>query len=314
MITTVTLNAAIDKVYLLDNFETNRVNRVAAVKAQPGGKGNNVAKVAKLLGSDVTACCFLGGENGSFIHRQLTERGIRSVPVWIEDQTRIALNLIDRVRGTQTEILEPGPQIQPAEWLALQNQMIGLAANSKVVSFSGSLPRDLPVHAYAELLAAVKRAGPITILDTSGQALSAGIEGAPFLCKPNRDELKELVGHDAQSPTEVISAARYLHRRGVEMVLVSLDSEGSILVTRNKAWKVTPPAIRPVNTVGCGDALVAGIAYYLDQHGRTDESGLIESVIWGTAAAASNALYPVAGHVNRTEVEQFVPQIQVVEL
>ncbi|REK66610.1 MAG: 1-phosphofructokinase [Cohnella sp.] len=314
MITTVTLNAAIDKMYIVNNFETDRINRVKTMKAQPGGKGNNVAKVAKLLGSDVTACNFLGGENGSFVHRQLIDRGIRSDPVWIKDQTRIALNIMDQVRGTQTEILEPGPQIRPDEWLTLKGKIRDLSVKSSVVAFSGSLPRGLPADAYAQLIAAVKETGRLTILDTSGPALSSGINGSPFLCKPNRDELKDLVDRDVESTREIIAAANSLHQRGVQMVLVSLDKEGSVLITPNKAWKITPPSIRPVNTVGCGDSLVAGIAHFLDLHGITDESSLLESVVWGTAAAASNALYPIAGHVNDAEVKRFLPQIQVAEL
>lgn len=46
MVLTVTLNAAIDKRYVVDRFQTGAVNRVAACTFTPGGKGLNVSKTA----------------------------------------------------------------------------------------------------------------------------------------------------------------------------------------------------------------------------------------------------------------------------
>ena len=48
MILTVTLNVAIDKRYVVDDFKVDEVNRVLECDYQPGGKGINVSKAAKL--------------------------------------------------------------------------------------------------------------------------------------------------------------------------------------------------------------------------------------------------------------------------
>ncbi|CAM4091390.1 1-phosphofructokinase family hexose kinase [Paenibacillus alkaliterrae] len=315
MITTFTLNAAIDKVQYIDGFEVGKVNRVRKLSAEPGGKGNNVAKVARLLGSDVTASGFLGGDSGQFVHHQLKARRIISDPVWVLGQTREALNIIDKTKGTQTEILEPGPEVDADEWLKMQGMVKKLAEASEIVCFSGSLPRGLEPNAYADLIHIAKGAEALTILDTSGVGLTHGIENAPFMCKPNRDELTQLTGLMTHEVNEMAIAATEIIRRGVELVVVSLDKDGSLVVTATETWLVRPPQIEAVNTVGCGDALVGGIANYLEQLGhKPNDSEIIQAVIWGTAAAASNAMYPIAGHVNVMDMADLVKSVTVSSL
>jgi tagatose 6-phosphate kinase len=312
VISTFTLNAAIDKVQYIENFQIDKVNRVVEVAAEPGGKGNNVAKVAKLLGSDVVASGFLGGDTGQYVHRQLLNRGIVSDPIWISGQTREAFNIIDRNRGTQTEILEPGPEVNPEEWEAMKVKVKVLAEESSMVCFSGSLPKGLSVHAYADLIHIAKAAGVLTILDTSGDSLFHGIESAPFISKPNRNELAQLSGKHMDTVENIITAARSIIHKGVEWVIVSLDKDGSLAVSERGAWQVLPAKVEVVNTVGCGDSLVGGIANHLDTLGqKPEEAQLIEAIAWGTAAAASNALFPIAGHVNVTRLREMRQSVRI---
>ena len=61
MITTVTLNTSVDKLYLVEKLEDYTVMRVKKVSNTAGGKGLNVSKVAYLLGEKVSALGFAGG-------------------------------------------------------------------------------------------------------------------------------------------------------------------------------------------------------------------------------------------------------------
>ena len=61
MILTVTLNAAIDKRYVVENFQVGEVNRVKECSYVPGGKGLNVSKPAFIYGAEIVATGFVGG-------------------------------------------------------------------------------------------------------------------------------------------------------------------------------------------------------------------------------------------------------------
>ena len=54
MILTVTLNAAIDKRYVVEGYQVGEVNRVKECAYTPGGKGLNVSKPASIAGAEVS--------------------------------------------------------------------------------------------------------------------------------------------------------------------------------------------------------------------------------------------------------------------
>jgi len=61
MITTVTLNAAVDRNMVIDEVSLGSVNRVDETQVDPGGKGINVSRVVTRLGYDTTALSLVGG-------------------------------------------------------------------------------------------------------------------------------------------------------------------------------------------------------------------------------------------------------------
>ena len=77
MITTVTLNASIDKAYhMTEKIENGTVMRVAKTDNSAGGKGLNVARVIKLCGVDSKATGLVGGFNGQYLESLLDADGI----------------------------------------------------------------------------------------------------------------------------------------------------------------------------------------------------------------------------------------------
>ena len=115
MITTVTLNTSVDKLYLVEKLEDYTVMRVKKVSNTAGGKGLNVSKVAYLLGEKVSALGFAGGFNGSYVSSLLEAQGIRAGFTRIQAETRSCINIRELSTGRHTEFLEPGAPVTHAE-------------------------------------------------------------------------------------------------------------------------------------------------------------------------------------------------------
>ena len=76
MITTITLNPAIDVSYHMSNFQIDQGHRVENGSKTAGGKGINVSRVLKQLGSEPLCTGFLGGHSGSWIKDRLNQDGL----------------------------------------------------------------------------------------------------------------------------------------------------------------------------------------------------------------------------------------------
>lgn len=306
MITTVTLNAAIDKTYFVDGFELGRVSRVGRMISYPGGKGVNVARVAHLLGGPVTATGFVGGSNGGYIEQQLTQQGIHNDFVRVEGESRLCLNIIDSVGGQSTELLEPGPEIQVPQAEAMKRKLRELAEGSSIVTLSGSLPMGLPSSFYADLISIVRSQGALAFLDASGDALLEGIKAKPFMIKPNEQEVEKLIGKKLERESDLYGSIHQLMQDGIKCVVVSLGAEGSVAGYDGALYRVRAPRIDAVNTVGCGDSFVAGMAVSM-QRSETFEHALRLATATGTA----NALMPEAGNVAIEDVTRFMEQVVI---
>lgn len=309
MITTVTLNAAIDKTYYVNQFELGGVQRVARQIAEPGGKGNNVAKVVTLLGGDVTATGFIAGSNGFFIESSLFNRGIQTSFVRIAGESRICLNIIDESNGTSTELLEQGPTIDDHQIAEMKQTIHRLALQSSIVVLSGSLPPGAPANLYTDLIGIIQSTKARVFLDSSGAALSSGLQARPYFVKPNEHELAGWLGQNQLTESEYAEAAQKLAAEGISQVCVTLGARGTIAFIDGQGYRAIPPTIHAVNTVGCGDSFVAGMAFAEERGDSPSEKLRIAS-----AAAAANAMSDKAGHIDYELFKDYVKQVQVVTL
>ncbi|MFY4774789.1 1-phosphofructokinase family hexose kinase [Metabacillus sp. RGM 3146] len=306
MITAVTFNAAIDKTYVINCFRKNEVNRAGKVILEPGGKGNNVAKVLKVLGIPVTASGFAGGINGQWIEMLLEEKEIQHDFIRIAGESRMCISIIeDESTQEQTELLEKGPHVTEGDWLKWMGKLSGYAAKSRYVVFSGSLPEGLSSDAYKESIKIVNEAGSKAVLDSSGLALIKGIEGVPHFIKPNRHEFLALIQKEEFVMSDFISFADDLHTKGTEYVCVTLGKEGAVLSHFGKIFAAAPPSIKAINAVGSGDAFFAGMLAGL--YRKKDPAEALNLAI---ASSAANALQLAAGSVSIKEITEQLKKIQ----
>src|SRR4051812_18536551 len=115
MIVTVTLNPALDQTVEVEQFAIADTNRVCApLRVDISGKGINVARGLKALGFEALACGLASGQRGRLIEQQLLDSGIACDFVHVSGETRTNITVLDRSTHTSTQLLLPGPQLEPA--------------------------------------------------------------------------------------------------------------------------------------------------------------------------------------------------------
>ena len=258
MIMTVSLNPAVDKTCRLREMTPGEVNRLSSAESVAGGKAVNVTKVLRQFHIPVAAVGFLGGSGGNLIGEAMEEMGVECHFTKIAGKTRTSTNVLEE-NGRVTELLEPGPVISEKELGGFLKQFTGCLENCEMAVLSGSLPEGVPKDIYAKLVELCHMAGCRVILDSSGEALRQGIQAGPDLVKPNRKELEYLAGRQLQSREEIIGAARELLALGVGRVVVSLGGEGLLCVDGENVHFQAAKQVQAVNTVGCGDTVVASL-------------------------------------------------------
>ena len=306
MILTVTLNAAIDKRYVVEEFKVGEVNRVKDCAYVPGGKGLNVSKPAAVAGAEVVATGFVGGHAGNYIEASLKDYHVKSAFYHLESESRSCINIWDEKNCVQTEFLEPGFTVTESEFQGFVEEFKELVKKADVVAMSGSVPKGLDGTAYQKLVKVVKDAGKKVILDTSGKLLEMGIEACPTMIKPNIDEIRMLTGKECNEIGEIVEAAKEIHARGVEVVAVSLGADGSLAVSDEGVFRAIVPRIDAVNTVGCGDSMIAGFAL-----GFAEGLGIEETLRKASAISAAAALREETGYFVMEDMQRLYPQIKI---
>lgn len=303
---TITLNPAMDKIYYVENAKIGEVFRPKKVIKLAGGKGINVAKVARCLGEEVTAFGFIAGDTGHFIAREIKSLGIESVFYEISGETRTNINITDEEQGKVTEILESGPSVSQEEAEAFLLRYEQLIKPHNIIVMSGSLPKGLPANFYRKLIATANEMDKLVILDTSGEGLKEGMKEKPYCVKPNRDEIKQLFGCDTDDQGELVKALYKMNEDGIKLPIISLGEEGSLALIEGNCYLFEPPKVEFKSTVGCGDSFIAGLAVMLKR-----KKGLLYSLKTANACGAVNAMFEATGFVTKDLVSYYSSKIDI---
>ncbi|MEG0050983.1 MAG: 1-phosphofructokinase [Terrisporobacter sp.] len=306
MITTVTLNVSIDKAYKIKGrVESGKVIRVLECNNTAGGKGLNVSRVASLCKEDILATGFVGGHCGALIEELLEKDNIKNKFTHVKSETRSCINILDE-NNVSTEFLEKGYPVTKEEIEEFLNDFDKIIEDSNVITISGSVPQGVPSDIYATLIKMIKAKNKRVILDTSGDLLKEGIKALPTMIKPNSEEMENLLNVSINNEEEVIKNAIKLHESGIELVVVSLGSDGALLVCKEGIYHGKPPEIEVVNTVGCGDSMVAAFAVAMERgYSNTD------SLKYAISISAANAMTFSTGSFNEDDVDNIFENTQI---
>lgn len=303
MILTVTPNPAVDMTYQLGSFDRGESIRVDAAAVRAGGKGLNVARVARQTGSEVVVVTTAGGATGRELADDLAASGLLHRVVPVAPATRRSVAIVDASRGETTIMNERGHALSSNERQRLAAAILDAMASQepaiRCVVGAGSLPPDTPDTFYADLVRDAHDRSIPAIIDAVGPALLLAAKAGADVVKPNRSELQHTTGE-----TDPQAGARRLIDHGARLVLVSLGEDGMLAVDArdpDHVYRARLPRALDGNPTGAGDAGVAAVAQCIAE-GRRDPSTVLRRA---TAYSAAAVLMPVAGEiaVNYRELE-----------
>ena len=256
MVYTVTLNPALDYVMKLKALRTVDINRTDGEEIYYGGKGINVSVILTQLGIPNTALGFLGGFTGKKLEEMLKNDNINCDFNYLKNgDTRINVKI---KADKEIDLNACGPEITKEDMQSFLRKLDGIKSGDYLI-LAGSIPNTLPDDIYEQIL---ERAGDRNIncvVDATGDLLKNVLKYKPFLIKPNHHELGDLFSVQIKSDDDIVKYSKKLQEMGAKNVLVSMAKDGAMLTDENGCvHKIGNAKGKLINSVGCGDSMVAG--------------------------------------------------------
>lgn len=282
MILTVTPAPALDLTLEIESLELGEVNRSIGSTMEASGKGVNVSWALHRAGSPTRALFPAGGGGATIMARQLDDANVpyRMVPIQAELRTNVTLRpLGDR----ETKINSPGSPLTDQELALLLEAVSDELDGAEAVVISGSGPQGAPASLHADIVALARKKNVRSLVDTSGAALLECLDAHPDVITPNLHELAEITHTTLDTVADVLAAARHILTRGVGMVVVSMGHLGAILVNNDVALWGQASDVQAINTVGAGDALLAGLV-----SAPLDPVEMLHTGVWWASSAVES--------------------------
>ncbi len=266
MVLTVTLNPAIDKIFILNHFEIHMLHRLEEGEismVSPGGKGVNIAQNLKRLGSEVVATGFAGGHSGHMLCDKLRQEGITTSFVFTNSNTRTNTSILDRQNETLTEINDEGLPIEEEDIVFFLENYERLLSRVNFVVIAGSIPQGVSEDIFLELISLAKKYNKKTIIHTQPIFTDKILEGSPYIIHPDMRSHHNLLGKEVDGISDFLSVGKHILTRcpETEWVLFTHRIENVVAIARNKSYIVRPKNLKIVNMLGYGDAYLSGFIH-----------------------------------------------------
>lgn len=220
-------------------------------KEVPGGKGANQAAAASKLDAKVAMIGKVGAdEHGEILLNTLDKYGVDTKHIKKEGTTGKAFIHVNS-EGENNIVLVPGANHKMTKEDIDTN--LGLIQESDLLILQMEIP--IPVVEYA-LKIGKKLNKKIILNPAPAQKIDRNLLKNVHTLIPNESELEILTGLPVESKEQIEEAAKSLIALGVNQVIVTLGSKGSLLVDKNTTQYVPALKVDAVDTTAAGDSFV----------------------------------------------------------
>ena len=309
MILTITLNAALDRIIFLDEFQPGRVMRAPSMVDKVGGKGLAASVALRTLGAETVALSFVAGSIGQRLVDLLDDYNIRHDLIWLAGETRLAHVLAEQKTQRHSHLIVGALPVPPSAWSELLARYQAHLAQTEWVIAAGSLPPGLADDSYGRLIALAHAAKVPSLLDLTGRPVRAILPQPPTILKMNWVEFCHTFEVRAATLVELHQQAQQVYDQfQLTNLVITCGEHGILALTKDGSYLAVGPSQVVANAAGAGDAASAALAWRLAQN-----DSFREALRWAAAVGAAVVLTAGTADCEPAEVERLLPRITIQE-
>jgi len=306
MIGTITLNPCVDKTLVIDGFTYGGMNRVSNKRADISGKGINVSIVLTQMDIPVKTLGINYNDGSQVLMEELKKVGIKYEAIMVEGVLRENVKVMDTQTCITTELNQKGDFVDVDKLKQFEKLLDSYLKKLDILVVTGSVPQGVESDYYLKLVEKANAKGVKVILDAEGEFLLKGIEGNPYLIKPNLYEFETAFGLQGNDIKDVLKICRNIIDKGVSVVCVSMGSEGALIANREEAYISRPTKLNIKSTQGAGDSLVAGICMAIEEG-----LSISEMLCYGVATAQGSLIHEGTQLCTKKDFEYYREMVKV---
>jgi ribokinase len=280
-----------------------------SLKLVPGGKGANQAVAIGRLGASVAMAGRIGSD--PFGERLLSALQANKVDT--------GLIVVDSEETSGTAFIFLTPEGNNAIVVAAGANMHVGTDKAQMTSFFEAIVRaqalvlqmEIPAETVIALIHAAHQAGVRVILnDAPVQILPSETLKQVEVLVVNENEASILSGQRVETLEDARIVGTVLHEQGIAKVVITLGSQGAILVTDDSTRKTrivhqSPPRVQVLDTTAAGDCFVGALTVALTEQQAVEDA--LRFAVYASALKVTK-FGAQSGLPTRIEVEAFMKQ------
>jgi 1-phosphofructokinase len=276
-----------------------------------GGQGFWVARMAALLGVEVSLCCALGGESGAVLRALIARENVELLSVDCAASNGVYIHA--RRGGVREQVARTASKrLSRHEADELYGLALSAALDANVVLLTGVDPSSvLDSEIYRRLAGDLRSNGATVIADLAGSSLKAALAGGLDLLKISEEEvLSGGLAHSA-GVTDLMEALHWLHESGAQTVLISRAEEPALVLdgASGRYLELVGPRVEALEPRGTGDSMFAALGASLASGQELDAALRL-----AMAAGCLNATRHGLGTGTRQQIQRLSSHIEIREL
>ena len=252
-----------------------------------GGKGANQAVGAARLGAESNLVGRVGNDLfGQNMLNTLVKHGVSCEYVKIDHQegSGVALVIVQK-EGDNIIVVVPGANmhIDPGD----VSEASDLIKDADVLM----LQLEIPVDVVEKAIDIALDSETICILNPApARNLPNTILQKVHLLTPNQSEARTLTGMETDSLRGAQAAGEALLNKGVETVVITLGSQGALIVGPENTKHMPGISVNAIDTTGAGDAFMAGLGVALAEGKAIDEAVSFANIVGALTTTKHGAM------------------------